>query len=142
VTNAAAEPVAGATVKLDGDEWSRGIMTDDDGRYGFAGLCAGAATLTAVLSDGQVTHVTTVELDGQNKAVINLGVAQPQAAATTPAGTEPATAPQPAEGTSDSEANMPQTGYTGWLLAGGAALGTLLLLAAGVRRLFNPRSRG
>jgi hypothetical protein len=131
VLNAAGQPVAGATVTIQGDGWSRGIMTDDQGRYGFAGLCAGTAVLQAFLPDGQASQAVSVNLTGQNSVPLDLGAGQGGTSVPTAAGQQTTA---PTAGPTTSEAEMPTTGFSGWLLAGGAGLAALLLLSAGARR--------
>ena len=46
-----------------------------------------------------------------------------------------------AQQTATPEPDMPETGYSGWLLIGGALLGALLLLTAGARRLLGARQQ-
>jgi len=124
--------VTGATVAIEGPGWSSGIMTDDDGRYGFAGLCAGTATLRAFLASGQAGPVVTLAFSGKDSLRQDLSFATSSA--------PPAPATQASQGTAQpaptgtTEPGMPATGYTGWLLAGGAVLGALLLVSAGGRR--------
>jgi cytoskeletal protein RodZ len=122
----------GATVTLEGEGVSRSMMTDDDGRYGFGGLCPGTLSLVATLPGGGMVHAATIEVDGKNAYDVNL-TAQKSGGGST---SEPAVA-VPAQATEVSptpEPSMPTTGYSGWLLLGGAAMGTLLLILAGARR--------
>jgi len=56
-------------------------------------------------------------------------------------GTAQPTSAGPASAASTAEPGMPVTGYSGWLLAGGAALGALLLLSAGARRALHAHER-
>jgi hypothetical protein len=130
VLGRAGQPVAGATVTIQGDGWSNSILSDDQGRFGFGGLCSGSATLQAVLPGGQGTGAVTVSLSGTNQLNVTLSVAPGQAAATAtaPTGQTPSS-PGPT-----AEPEMPTTGAGSWLLIGGAALGMLLLLSASVRR--------
>ncbi len=128
VINAAGQRVAGATVTIKGEGWSSGILTNDEGRYGFAGLCAGTVTLQATLPDGQVSPVATANLTGQNTVYLDL-VFLPAGATVTG---EPTITGQ----TSTPEPEMPATGQASWLLVGGALLGMLVLLSAGARRAF------
>lgn len=132
VLSLSGERVSGATVSIVGEGWSNAILTDDAGKYGFAGLCAGTATLQATLPGGQMTTDATVDLDGVNSVALNLGVssAGAAAAAETEATVQPSATPEP---------EMPETGYSGWMLIGGAFLGVLLLLFAGARRAFGVR---
>jgi hypothetical protein len=132
VLNTAGQGVAGATVTIQGQGWSNGIMTDDQGRYGFAGLCSGTAVLQAFLPNGQASPAVSVSLTGQNSVPLDLG---PNLGGTsvvpTASGQETAA---PTTAATASEAEMPTTGFSGWLLAGGAGLAALLLLTAGARR--------
>ncbi|MBN1658086.1 MAG: carboxypeptidase regulatory-like domain-containing protein [Anaerolineae bacterium] len=137
VLGQAGQPVAGATVIIRGDGWSSSIQSDDQGRFGFGGLCAGSATLQAVLPNGQSTGAVSVSLSGSNQLNVTLSVAPAPAApsATAPgASTSSGTGPTP-------EPEMPTTGAGSWLLIGGAALGVLLLLSASVRRALVVRNR-
>ena len=131
VFNAAGQAVAGATVTIQGDGWSRSIMTDDQGLYGFAGLCSGTAVLQAFLPDGQASQAVSINLTGQNSVELNLGSGLGGTSVPTAAGQQTAA---PTAGATASEAEMPTTGFSGWLLAGGAGLAALLLLSAGARR--------
>ena len=94
----------------------------------FGGLCAGSYTLQATLPSGQTTSSATTSVNGQNQVRLDLRVSP--AATTAPGVTG---TPQPV---STSEPEMPGTGFSGLLLAGGALLGILLLLAAGARRTY------
>lgn len=128
VVNAAGQAVAGASVNIQGQGWSRGMLTNDSGRYGFAGLCPGDATLQAALPGGQTLPSVTVSLDGENNVELNLGT---QAPATTASPSPTATATRPiAQDAPDAEPGMPATGFPGWLVIGGALVGALLLLAS------------
>jgi hypothetical protein len=137
VLDAGGRTVTGATVTIDGAGWSRAIMTDDGGQYGFAGLCQGTVTLQAFLPSDQASPVASVTLNGKDAVWLDLGLGGSGAAptATNTAGTA---TPQPA---STPEAEMPVTGFSGWLLAGGAALGALLLISAGARRALLVREK-
>jgi hypothetical protein len=113
------------------------MMTDDNGRFGFGGLCAGGATLQGTLPNGQLTAAAAVSLDGESNVNVELstqtgGAAAPTQAAATATGqtAQPNSTPQP---------SMPMTGYSGSLLVGGAILGALLLIAAGARRSLSTR---
>ncbi len=137
VTSHGGQGVAGATVIIQGPGWSSGIMTDDKGRFGFGGLCAGSATLQGTLPDRQLTAATTVSLDGKSSVNVELstqtgGAAAPTQAATT--ATDLAAQPNPT-----SAPGMPTTGFSGVLLGGGAILGILLVVFAGARRSFGAR---
>jgi hypothetical protein len=132
VVNLAGQRVAGATVTIEGPDWSNGIMTDDGGHYGFGGLCAGTVTLQAALPNGRNTSPATANLDGQSSVHIDLSVSPAGVTGTTlPVATTAA-----AQQTPTPTPEMPTTGYANWLLVGGALLGLLLLLSAGARRAF------
>ena len=124
--NAAGQRVPGATVRITATEWSNQMLTDSGGHYAFGGLCSGSYTVQATLPGGQTTQAATASVTGQN--TIQLDLRAPAAASSTPAQPSPS-----------SEPNMPTTGFTGWLLAGGAALGIVLLLIAGARRALGSR---
>jgi hypothetical protein len=142
VFNTAGQRARGATVTIKGDGWQRSIMTNDEGLYGFSGLCAGTATLQAFLVDGKASPLVTVSLTGQNSLRADLSLVPGAIGApttTTSATTAPGQqSPQP---TTAPQAEMPTTGFSGWLLAGGALLGALLLLSAGARRALHARDR-
>jgi hypothetical protein len=131
VVDASGQGVRGATVTIQGEGWSSGTLTNDNGQYGFAGLCAGTSTLSATLPDGQPGAVATVSFDGQNSVYLDLGVSQNSATTPTASTGKPAAAQQ----TPIAEADMPATGFSGWLLAGATLLGALLLASAGARRV-------
>jgi hypothetical protein len=120
--------VDGATVKIEGDGWSNGMLTDDNGHFGFSGLCAGAAIVRPVLPDGQVGNTSTVALDGSNNVYLDLSFVPAGAAA-------PAEATVADQQTPTPEAGMPVTGFPGWSIAGGALLAVLLMMSAGARRV-------
>ncbi len=126
VLNAAGQRVAGATVRITTTGWSNQMQADGDGHYAFGGLCSGSYTLQATLPNGKTTQAATASVTGQNSIRLDLRVTA--AASTTPAQPGPT-----------SEPSMPTTGFSGWLLAGGAALGILLLLFAGARRVLGSR---
>ena len=130
VVDTSGQGIRGATVTIKGEGWSSGTLTNDNGQYGFAGLCAGTATLSATLPDGQAGAVATVNFDGQNSVYLDLGASQDSA--TTP--TASTGTPAAAQETPVAEADMPATGFSGWLLAGATLLGALLLASAGARR--------
>ncbi len=133
VTDNSGNEASGATVLIEGEGWSDGILSDDSGHYGFGGLCPGAATLNAYLSNGQVSQPAQVLLNGRDSMEVNLSAAPMQAtvAATTAMVQQTAT-PVP---------DLPATGYSGWLLAGAALLGLVLFLSAGTRRALGERTQ-
>jgi hypothetical protein len=136
VLTSAGRHVTGATVSIEGSEFSRAMMTNDNGHYGFGGLCPGQVTLRAATAGGNVGPAVTVELDGKISLQVDLSL--PSGGATAPtAGTIPTTQstsqPTSQPGTTP-EPSMPSTGYSGLFLAIGAVLGILLLLFAGARR--------
>jgi hypothetical protein len=140
--NGSGERVTGATVIIDGEGWSRTMMTNDAGHYGFGGLCAGAATLNAALPDGQMTGGAAVTLNGQDHVQVDLSLGSAAAPTTSPTATGVTTKTTDAtsEQTPSPEPSMPATGFPGWILVGGALLGAFLLLAsAGVRWAFATR---
>jgi hypothetical protein len=132
VLDTAGASVTGATVTINGAGWSRAIMTDDGGKYGFAGLCEGTVTLQAFTPGGQSSPVASVSLNGQDPVWLDLSLGSSPAASTATGLAATGTATHPPATTP--EAEMPVTGFSGWLLAGGAALGALLLISAGARR--------
>ena len=127
VLGAGGKRQSGSTVRIGNSGYSNQMMTDDNGRYGFGSLCAGTYNLQATLPGGQLTAIKSVTVTGHDTVHADLSLA---AATGTPTVTRTV---QPA---STTEPDMPTTGYPGWLLVGGALLGTLLLLSAGARRLF------
>lgn len=133
VLGVSGEPVGGATVKIDGTGWSDGIMTDENGRYGFGGLCAGTAQLGAYLADGQASQTAQVELNGRDRLQLDLHVAAAETATIISA---PLAQQSPTP-----EPDMPATGHSGWLVVGAAFLGALLLVSAGARRLLGAGER-
>jgi len=126
VLNAAGQRIAGATVRITTTGWSNQMLTDSDGHYAFGSLCSGTYTLQATLPGGQITQAATATVTGQNS--VRLDLTGSTAASSTPAQPGPTAEP-----------NMPTTGFSGWLLAGGAALGIALLLLAGARRALGSR---
>ncbi len=141
VTNQAGQAVAGASVKIQGEDWSRGMLSDDNGRFGFGGLCPGSVTVMAALPGQQMSAQKTVELDGKTTSQVDLRVSQG-------GGTQPTSTPQPAtatrqqaEATATPEPSMPSTGFQGWILVGVALLGTLALILTGARQIVVARSR-
>ena len=124
---------SGATVVIEGEGWSNSILSDDRGQYGFAGLCAGTAMLSAYLANGQASQPARVILNGRDSVQVNLSAAPMQAtAAATAAVAEQAETPEP---------DLPATGYSGWLLAGAALFGLVLALTAGMRRVLGERTQ-
>jgi cytoskeletal protein RodZ len=134
VIDAEGQHTPGATVIIDGADWTNRLMTDDNGHYGFGGLCAGPATLRATLPNGQVTQAFAVTLQGKDTVHLDLGLAA--AATIVPTGTAIAR-----QATPTAVPNMPNTGYSGWMLAGGVFMGLVLLLVTGVRRAFATQER-
>ena len=120
--NAAGQQVAGATVRITATGWSNQMMTDNSGHYGFGSLCGGSYTLQATLPNGRTTQAATASVTGQNSVRLDLRVSA--TASSTPVQPSPTYEP-----------NMPTTGFSGWLLLGGVAVGLLLLLFAGARRV-------
>ena len=121
----------GATVMAEAEGWSGAMLTDDQGQFGFGGLCPGETTLQAFLSSGEASNSTTVRLTGDNSVEVDLSTGGEQATEA------PAAAPmeqQVAQATVATQAGMPVTGFSGWLLAGAILLGVLMLLTAGARR--------
>jgi hypothetical protein len=126
VFDGAGQKATGATVSIQGEGWSNAMMTDDNGHYGFGGLCAGVVTLQAHLQEGQTSQAAQANLNGKDSVQLDLRVRQVGAATVTQA-----PPPQP---TVTPEPDMPATGYSGLLLVGAALLGALLLILAGTRR--------
>lgn len=128
VTDASGGPAHGATVLIERADWSDAMLTNDAGEYRFNQLCPGKASLQAFFVDGQVSQLAELELNGRDDVQIQLSVASAGAAAIS----ESAATPEP---------DMPATGYTGWLLLGGALLAAFLLIVAGTRRAMTVRDR-
>jgi hypothetical protein len=126
VLDAAGQKAPAATVHITGAGWSNAMMTDDNGHYGFGGLCAGTVTLQAYLLEGPTSQTAQTNLNGKDSVRLDLRVQQTGSAPVTQAPT-----PQP---TVPPEPDMPATGYSGLLLVGAALLGALLLILAGTRR--------
>ena len=133
VINAAGQRATGATVHIEGSGWSNAMLTDDNGHYGFGGLCAGTATLTAYLLTGETTQPGQASLNGKDSVRLDLH--------TLAAGIATATYAPIAQQTPTPEPQMPVTGYSGWLLIGAALLGVLLLATAGARRALSVQQR-
>jgi hypothetical protein len=132
VFDATGGPALGATVIIEGADWSDAMLTNDAGQYGFSQLCPGKASLQAFLADGQVSQLAELDLNGQDPIQVELSVYSAGAATTiapTPQQT-PATGP-----------DMPATGNEGWMLLGAALLAVFLLLVAGTRRAMTVRER-
>lgn len=121
-------PASGATVLIEGADWSKAMLTNDAGQYGFSQLCPGKASLQAFLPDGQVSQLAELDLNGRDSVHVELSVVSVANAAT---GT---LTPQPGP-------DMPATGNEGWLLLGAALLAAFLLLVAGARRVVTVRER-
>lgn len=132
------QTVTGATVTIQGEDWSSGLMTDDQGRYAFAGLCAGTAVLQAFLPNGGTSAAMSVTLTGENSIQLDL---MPDLGGTGTAASPTTATAGSTEQPGDTEAEMPVTGFSGWLLAGGAGLAALLLLSAGARRTLRSRNQ-
>jgi hypothetical protein len=132
-------PATGATVILDGESVNRRIMTDDQGHYGFGGLCAGTITLAAFLPDGQTGPSGTVALDGRSAFYLDLSIGTPPASSAVQA--TATTGPLAVQQVATSEPSMPTTGSSSLLTVGTAALASLLLLVAGVVRSLACRCR-
>ncbi|MFN2186528.1 MAG: carboxypeptidase-like regulatory domain-containing protein, partial [Anaerolineae bacterium] len=123
-------PALGATVIIEGADWSDAILTNDAGQYGFTQLCPGKASLQAFLTNGHVSQLAELDLNGRDNVQVELSVYSAGAATTiasTPQQT-PATGP-----------DMPTTGNEGWMLLGAALLAVFLLLVAGTRRAMTVR---
>lgn len=125
-------PAAGATVLIQGADWSDAMLTDDVGKYSFGQLCPGRASLQAFLTDGGVSQLAELDLNGRDNAHVELSVALAGATATGASTPQQATTPEP---------DMPATGNAGWLLLGAALLAVFLLLIAGTRRALTIRER-
>jgi hypothetical protein len=97
------------------------------GQYRFNQLCPGRVTLQAFLSDGQVSQLSELDLNGRDSAhvVLNISPARTSSAQQTPT-------PGP---------DMPVTGNEGWLLLGAALLAVVLLAIAGTRRALTVQER-
>jgi hypothetical protein len=132
VVDTTGQRARGATVMAEAEGWSGAMLTDDQGQFGFGGLCPGETTLQAFLASGEASASTTVHLTGDNSVEVDLSAGeQPATAAPTTAPLEQEAA---AEGAT-AAAGMPLTGFSGWLLAGSVLLALLMLLTAGARRV-------
>jgi hypothetical protein len=142
VGNAAGKRIAGAPVKVEGEGWVRGMLTGDDGHYGFAGLCAGTGTVSAALPGGQTSAMVTVTLDGHNTSEVDLTVSQGGGSVPTVTTVAAATVThQAVPAAATPEPSMPSTGFPGWLLVGMALLGAVVLLLGGTCRALVARER-
>jgi hypothetical protein len=134
VVDGAGQRARGATVMAEGEGWSGAMLTDDQGQFGFGGLCPGETTLQAFLANGEASTSTTVSLTGDNSVEVDLNAGgQPATEAPTAAPTEQ----EVAQETETAAAGMPLTGFSGWLLAGSVLLAVLMLLTAGARRVLD-----
>jgi hypothetical protein len=131
VLNATGSTALGATVVIEGTDWSDAMLTDDAGQYGFSQLCPGKASLRAFLADGQVSQLAELDLNGRDTMQVELSVHSAGAAtgASTP------------QQTSTTGPDMPATGNEGWMMLGAGLLATFLLLIAGTRRAMTVRER-
>ncbi|MCL7453456.1 MAG: carboxypeptidase-like regulatory domain-containing protein [Anaerolineae bacterium] len=133
VVDGSGQRAQGATVMAEAEGWSGAIATDDQGEFGFAGLCAGLTTLQAFLPGGEATTAKTVDLTGQNSITVDLSAGmQPTDVPTSTATEQPG-----GQETTTAEVGMPLTGSSGWLLSGAILFGVLMLLTAGARRVLN-----
>jgi hypothetical protein len=107
------------------------MLTDDQGQFGFGGLCAGETKVQAFLTSGETSASTTVRLTGDNSVEVDLNAGGQATAVPTSVPAEQ----QADQETETAEAGMPVTGFSGWLLAGAVLLGILMLLTAGARRV-------
>ena len=126
VIDASGVPAGGATVLIEGANWSDAMLSNDAGQYGFDQLCPGLASLQAFLDDGHVSQLAELDLNGRDNVHVELSVGT---GASTPQQT-----PTPGP-------DMPATGNAGWLLLGAALLAAFLLLVAGTRRVMTVRER-
>jgi hypothetical protein len=132
VINGSGGPVDGATVLIEGANWSNAMLTNDAGQYGFGQLCPGTASLQAFLTDGQVSQLAELDLSGRDTVHVELSVVSAEAVAT--GASTPQQTPTPGP-------DMPATGSPGWLLLGAALLAAFLLLVVGTRRALTVRER-
>jgi len=131
VVDASGGPATGATVLIAGADWSDAMLTNDTGQYGFSQLCPGLASLQAFFSDGQVSQLAELDLNGRDAIHVELSVAS-AGSAIGESTAQQALTPGP---------DMPATGNEGWLLLGAALLAVFLLLVAGARRVMTVRER-
>ena len=131
VLDASGGPARGATVIIEGADWSDAMLSNDTGQYGFARLCPGLASVQAFLTDGKVSQLAELDLNGRDTIHVELSVASAQAGAGE-SSPEQAVTPGP---------DMPATGNEGWMLLGAALLAAFLLLVAGARRVMTVRER-
>jgi hypothetical protein len=132
VIDASGGPARGATVLIEGADWSDAMLTNDGGQYGFDQLCPGLASLQAFLDDGQVSQLAELDLNGRDTVHVELNVASAGAVATDASTPQQTLTPGP---------DMPATGHEGWLMLGAALLAAFLLLVAGTRRVMTVRER-
>ena len=134
VVDSAGQRARGATVMAEADGWSGAMLTDDQGQFGFGGLCPGETTVQAFLTSGEASASTTVRLSGDNSIEVDLSAGGAQA---TEAPTAAPAEPQTVQVAASAEVGMPLTGFSGWLVAGAILLGVLMLLTAGARRVLD-----
>ena len=139
VVDSAGQRARGATVMAEAEGWSGAMLTDDQGQFGFGGLCPGETTLQAFLTSGEASASTTVRLTGDNSIEVDLNAGEEQATA---APTAVPTEPQATQAAVSAEVGMPLTGSSGWLLAGAILCGVLMLLTAGARRVLEVHEPG
>ena len=137
--DSAGQRARGATVMAESDGWSGAMLTDDQGQFGFGGLCPGDTTVQAFLTSGEASASRTVRLTGDNNIEVGLSAGGEQATA---APTAAPTEPQATQAAVSAEAGMPLTGSSGWLIAGAILLGVLMLLTAGARRVLEVHEPG
>jgi hypothetical protein len=75
VTDAGGKPIKGALVTIKSGSFTAPAPTDDNGRYGFAGLCAGRYTFGVQLPGQQPkAQSTAANLDGANSEKVDLNI--------------------------------------------------------------------
>lgn len=75
VLDANATPAKGAVIEIKGGTFSGKTLSDDNGLYGFAGLCAGTYSFSVTLTGQQPKPVAaTATVDGTNTVRADLNV--------------------------------------------------------------------
>jgi carboxypeptidase family protein len=73
VVNAQDAPIKGATVQIKSGSFTAKTVSDDNGLYGFAGLCGGTFTFTVQPAGQPAKPVSaTATVDGNNSAKVDL----------------------------------------------------------------------
>jgi hypothetical protein len=75
VTDPSGQISQGATIEIKGTNFSSKTLSDDNGLYGFAGLCSGTYSFTVTLPGQSAKAVAaTAKVDGANSAKVDLAL--------------------------------------------------------------------